>query len=135
MAEMDAQMQAFVQEVLTKFAADWVGTAKERLAARNIKASEDLLRSVAMQVLPGELQAAFSDQGRFHDMGAGRGYTKGQYVGTAERAEILKGRKPSKWYSRLTWGRIYGAGGLVDQLSNAYVREVPGQLKQTFEQR
>lgn len=130
---MDAHMQAFVQQTLDAFAQEWVDTAKQRLRARNIVADEVLLGSVAADVLPGELRAAFAQQGRMHDMGAGRGYRKGQYVGADERAEILKGRKPSKWYSRLTWGMIYGGGGLVDRLSNAYVRELPGQIKEAVE--
>jgi hypothetical protein len=128
----DAHMQAFVQQVLSDFAEEWQQAAKERLAGRNIRASEDLLQSVSAKALPGMVQALFADQGRFHDMGAGRGYTKGKFTGTDDRAEFLKGRKPSNWYSKLTWGKVYGAGGLVDLLSNAYVREVPGQLVQEF---
>lgn len=133
MADLDAHMEAFVQEVLGTFAQEWVVQAKERLKGRNIVANEDLLGSVAARVLPGEIQAMFADQGRFHDMGAGRGYTKGQYTGPEERIAYLKGRKPSKWYSRLTYGKVYGAGGLVDILSNTYIKEVPQGLVQAFE--
>lgn len=127
-------MEAFVQQVLSTFAEEWQQAAKERLAGRNIRASDELLQSVSAKALPGMVQALFEDQGRYHDMGAGRGYHKGKFMGTEERAEFLKGRTPSQWYSRLTWGKVYGAGGLVDLLSNAYVREVPGQLVQEFKQ-
>jgi hypothetical protein len=65
-----------------------------------------------------------------HDMGAGNGYRKGKFMGDEDRVAFLKGRKPSKWYSRLAWGSVYGT--LVNNLANKYVAEVPGSLVKEF---
>lgn len=134
MAEMDEHMAAFVQEVLETFATEWIADAKDRITGRGIVEDGDLLNSVAMNVLPGELQALFQDSGRMHDMGAGNGYHKGKFMGPEDRAQFLKGRKPSLWYSRLTYGKIYGQGGLVDMLVNTYVKQVPKDLVREFNQ-
>lgn len=131
MAELDPLKQAFITEELQLFADHLLEQARQRIRRRNIKVDEDLLNSLATQVLTDELLLKFVDWGRFHDMGAGRGYHKGKYMGSAERLAFLKGRKPSKWYSRLAWGSVYGT--LVNNLSNKYIEAVPADLKKTFE--
>lgn len=126
-------IDTFVQAVLERFSTEWVQQAKERIAGRKIVVDSELLQSVASQVLPGEIRAMFAEHGRFHDMGAGNGYEKGKYMGAEERASLLKGRIPSNWYSRLSYGKVYGSGGLVDTLSNTYITKVPADLVKRFD--
>ena len=130
MSDMDAAQKAFVQEELTDFAAYLIEQARSSLMRRGITADNTLLNSLATQVAEEELQFWFSEHGRMHDMGAGRGYHKGKFMGAEDRAVFLKGRKPSKWYSRLAWGSVYGT--LVNNLSNKYVAAVPGLLVGEF---
>jgi len=123
---MEDAMDAFVAEELQAFAQYLLEQAKERLLRRNIVADRDLLNSLATQAAEKELRLWFADHGRMHDMGAGKGYEKGKFMGVEERGEILKGRTPSKWYSRMAWGSVYGT--LVNNLANKYVQEVPGLI-------
>lgn len=123
-------MRAFVAEELSEFATYLAQQARERIMGRNIVVDRDLLNSIATQTAENELKLWFQDHGRFHDMGAGRGYHKGKFTGVEERGDILKGRKPSKWYSRLAWGSVYGT--LVNNIANKYVQEVPGLITGAF---
>lgn len=128
------EMEAFVTATLQEFGTEHLlAKARERIKGRNITVDEELLQSLAVTVATNELQLWFKDHGRFHDMGAGRGYSKGKFLGSEERGQLLKGRKPSKWYSRLAWGSVYGT--LVDKLSNSYIANVPGQLTREFNQK
>lgn len=125
------EMAAFVTATLQEFGTEHLlQQARQRIKGRNITVDEELLQSLAVTVATNELQLWFKDYGRMHDMGAGRGYRKGKYLGSEERGQLLKGRKPSKWYSRLAWGSVYGT--LVDKLSNSYIANVPGQLTKEF---
>ena len=90
----------FSAEEFADFAGYLEDQLREKASGRNIPASELLLRSIATQAAENELHLFFAQQGRFHDMGAGRGYEKGKFLGVEERAATLKGRKPSKFYSR-----------------------------------
>jgi hypothetical protein len=127
------EMAAFVTATLHEFGTDHLlAQARDRIRGRNITVDEELLRSLAVTVATNELNLWFADHGRMHDMGAGRGYRKGKFMGSQERGQLLKGRKPSKWYSRLAWGSVYGT--LVDKLSNSYIANVPGQLARGFNQ-
>jgi|GEM_PF-3664246 hypothetical protein len=130
MSTLDARQKAFVQAELKDFAAYLLAQAKQQLLRKRIKVDETLLQSLAVESAETELKLWFQDHGRMHDMGAGRGYHKGKFMGSAERAVFLKGRKPSKWYSRLAWGSVYGT--LVNNLANKYVAEVPKALVEEF---
>jgi hypothetical protein len=123
----------FIKEELDSFAIYLAEQAKARLVNRNIRADDALLKSFATQVVENEVQALFADQGRFHDMGAGRGYSKGKFLGADDRGDMMrprKGRKPSKWWSRLAWGATFGT--LVNNLQNKYVAEAPAYLTEPF---
>lgn len=131
MSTLDQQQLAFVTQTLEQFGTEHLlKQARERIQRRNIKVDEDLLQSLAVTVATDELNLWFADHGRMHDMGAGRGYHKGKFMGSEERGQFLKGRKPSKWYSRLAWGSVYGT--LVDKLSNEYIKKIPGAMAQEF---
>ena len=121
----------FISEELESFAGYLEEQLKEKVSGRNITASETLLRSIATEAALNELKLYFAQHGRFHDMGAGRGYEKGKFLGVEERAATLKGRKPSKFYSRAVWGTVYGT--LVNNLANKFVRDTPALLKQSFD--
>lgn len=125
------QEEAFITAELEEFRTYLVQQAKAAIVRRDIKVDEDLLQSVSADVLTTELLLKFMDHGRMHDMGAGNAYRKGVYVGNRTRTHLLKGRKPSKWYSRLAYGSVYGT--LVNNLSNKYIAAVPGELKKAFE--
>lgn len=130
MSTLDERQKAFVEEEIAAFAAYLLDQAKARILRRNIKVDETLLNSLAVETAATEMKLLFSDHGRMHDMGAGRGYHKGKYMGAEERGLFLKGRKPSKWYSRLAWGAVYGT--LVNNLANKYIAEVPKGLVEEF---
>lgn len=130
MSALDERQKAFIQAEVVAFAAYLLEQARARIMRKNIKVDETLLNSLATQTAENELKLIFSDHGRFHDMGAGRGYHKGKYMGAEERGLFLKGRKPSKWYSRMAWGAVYGT--LVNNLANKYIAEVPKGLVQEF---
>lgn len=112
--------ERFIQEELAAFSKYLEDLLRDRLTVRNINYTDDLLNSVATEVAANELKLYFNDSGRFHDMGAGRGYSKGKFLGAEDRAALLKGRKPSKWYSRPAYGATYGT--LVENLSNKFIR-------------
>ena len=124
-------MEAFVEAELGEFSTWLYEQARDRITGRNIMVDRDLLQSLAVHAARNELQVWFADHGRMHDMGAGRGYHKGKFMGVEDRGEILKGRKPSKWYSRMMWGAIFGT--LVNNLANKYIAEVPGRIKQAYD--
>lgn len=132
MSTLDDRQRAFVQEELAEFATYLVQQARAQLTRRRIKVDDVLLGSLAAQTAENELKLLFADHGRYHDMGAGRGYHKGKFMGSEERGMFMKGRKPSKWYSPMVWGAVYGT--LVNNLAHKYVAQVPGLLAQEFRQ-
>lgn len=132
MATIDAHMQAFVDATLDDFASWFEQEAKDRIRGRNIVVDEVLLKSLAVKTAKNTLEMWFKDHGRMHDMGAGRGYHKGKFMGAEERGQFLKGRKPSKWYSRLAWGAVFGT--LANNLANMYIAQVPGQLTKVYKE-
>jgi len=124
-------MQQFVTRTLEAFGTEHlVKQARQRIIRRGFTVSNDLLNSLAVKVATNELEMWFKDHGRFVDMNAGRPYHKGKYMGPADRAQFLKGRKPTLWYSKLAWGSVFGT--LVNLLSNTYIREAPAQMVQQF---
>jgi len=76
-----------------------------------------------------EINALFPDAGRFSDMGAGRGYMLGKYVGRDTRTELHKGRKGHKQYSKTAWGT---QGTLINLLANGFIDHVRTNLKDTI---
>ncbi len=130
---MSQTPEQFITEELDSFAIYLAQQAKASLTNRGIRANDELLKSFATQVVGDEVQALFADQGRFHDMGAGRGYSKGKFLGAEDRGEMMrprKGRKPSKWWSRLAWGATFGT--LVNNLQNKYIADAPAYLTEPF---
>lgn len=123
----------FIAAELADFAVYLAEQAKASLVNRNIRVNDELLKSLSVSAAENELKMMFADQGRMHDMGAGRGYSKGKFLGAEDRGSLLrprKGRKPSKWYSRLAWGATYGT--LVNNLQNKYIAEAPAYLTESF---
>jgi len=126
----DPAIDAFIEAEVSAFGEYLLLLARDRVVARNINDSGELLKSLAVVTSGNTLQMSFLDSGRMHDMGAGNGYHKGKFMGSAERAKYLKGRKPSKWYSRLAWGAVYGT--LANNIANKYVAEVPKMMVDAF---
>lgn len=124
--------EEFLRQELEEFGAYLVRQARATLVRRRIRVDDELLNSVAAQVVGSELQLLFAAQGRFTDMGAGNAYHKGKYTGTRKDVNRLKGRKPAKWYSRLAYGAVYGT--LANNISNKYVEEVANGLRSTMQQ-
>jgi hypothetical protein len=112
-----ARTDAFVAEELALMAPLFAQRFKEQLQKRGKVASGNLLNTIVSKAIGNrEIQAAFARYGRWVDMGAKRGWRKGQYVGRAK----TPGAKPRKaiFYSRAKMG-LYGQ--LVSNLSNKYV--------------
>lgn len=128
-AQLPERMDAFVAEILREFSADILQGARERVAGRNIVEDRELLNSLATHAMPKAMELLFAEHGRMHDMGAGKGYRKGQYIGD-DMTRPHPGHKPSKWYSRFAYGMTYGR--LVNDLSNRYLNEVAADLKKTL---
>lgn len=118
MSSAQARVDAFTAEELAQMAPVLEERMRAQLTSRNIRASDALLRSMVANALGSkEVQLAFNEYGRFHDMGAHPGWRKGQYVGEG-RAELMKKPKPSLFYSRTKMGWF---GQLVSNLSNKYI--------------
>lgn len=112
------RIEAFQREELALWTPLLEARIREQVSRRGIRETGALLRSVMAKALGSkEVQLAFARHGRFHDMGAGRGWRKGVYVGKG-RAENVRKPKPSKFYSRTKMG-MYGQ--LVSNLSNKFV--------------
>lgn len=93
--------------------------------------SGDWLQSLAVTAAKEGLQRAkvelsFRTHGRMADMGAGKGYRKGVYIGRDTRTELHRGRKGSKVYSRTAYGSLRT---LMNNVANKYVQLVPELLK------
>lgn len=101
---------------------------------KGIVASGQTVNSFVCRALGGngdrdEIQVLFPDQGRFSDMGAGRAYKLGQYVGRDARTEEHKGRKGHKQYSRTAFGT---QSTLLNILANGFIEHTQRELKNTL---
>jgi hypothetical protein len=124
MSSAQARVDAFTAQELAEMAPMLEERMRAQLTSRNIRVSDDLLRSMMAKAMGSkEVQLAFNTYGRFHDMGAHPGWRKGQYVGEG-RAEGLKKPKASLFYSRTKMGWF---GQLVSNLSNKYIETLYDQ--------
>lgn len=131
MGNLNPSEEAFLEAEVAAFVPYLEQQAKAALLARNIKSvDETLLHNLSVQAAKSEFTMRFADHGRMHDMGAGRGYHKGKFLGAEARAQFLKGRKPSQWYTRLVWGTLYKV--LAPNIANKYIAEVPGEMARAF---
>lgn len=113
-----SRVEAFQREELALWAPLLQARIKEQVSRRGISMTGSLAGSVMAKAIGSkEVQLAFMQRGRFHDMGAYSGWRKGVYVGKS-RAEALRKPKPSKFYSRTKMG-LYGQ--LVSNLSNKFI--------------
>ncbi len=119
----EARVSAFIREELQWYIEQTTARSREQLTRRNIRVDDTLLNSLAGSMVSNTAaELAFSTHGRFHDMGAGRGWHKGRYTGRDERRSgERKPHKPSNWYSRTKWGLI---GQLTSNLSNKYIETI-----------
>ena len=129
-----SQVDAFFEEQVVK----WTPYMAERLRAgvrrKGIVVSGEFLNTIAARAVINGLQTAetllkFDTAGRMADMGAGRAYKLGKYQGSADRAELLKGRRGNKVYSRTAYGTL---STLMNNMANMYVERVPDLIKQTL---
>lgn len=125
----DAYLGEEVQEWST-----WMLARLQQNVRTGVNDNAEFLGSLAVRATREALQRyrvqlSFVRHGRFADMGAGRGYVKGQYVGTAGRGEALKGRKGNKVYSRTAYGTL---GTLMNNVANKYIKLAPELLKQAI---
>jgi len=98
-----------------------------RMAERKKHAvTREMIQSIAHQAMKNEMGIRASDAMRMVDMGAGRGYRKGQYVGNHPELPH-NGRKGSKFYSRTAYGIVYGR--LVNLLMNGFAEGVAADTK------
>lgn len=124
--------QDFINQELASFATYLVDLVRKTLVRRRIRVNDELLQSLATKVAGDTLQFRFRMGGRFTDMGAGRYYHKGQYIGNRVKdLRLLKGRKAKKWYSRLAYGAVYGT--LVNNLQNKYIAAAAEGVRNTLE--
>lgn len=122
--------KAFVGEELKKWAPFLVERLKSQLTSRNISVNGPLLHSVVADVADDkQVDLSFLKYGRFHDMGAKRGWHKGQFVGHQQRGERLRPPKPSKFYSRTGWGTLTT---LINNLQNTYVARLQEDIHQSL---
>ncbi len=124
------QADAFIEEELRSFAAYLVERAKVQIIRRRLRMDDELLNSLAATAAREGLNLVYKPRGRYQDMGAGRGYHKGRYVGKVKDTRLLKGRKPRKWYSPTVYGAVYGT--LVNNLSNKYIQALATGMRETI---
>lgn len=128
------QGDRFLQEEIDQWLPFMVERLKGNVRGAGVIDSADFLASIAATaaregVMRYRAQLSFVEHGRFADMGAGKGYEKGVYVGTAARGQRLKGRKGNKVYSRTAYGTL---GTLMNNVANKYIEIVPELLKQSL---
>lgn len=133
-AERLARMDAFVQAEVEQWTAYMAAQLRAGVARKGIVVSGEFLRTIAARAANEGLQKAsvalsFDTAGRFADMGAGNAYRLGKYQGSADRAELLKGRKGNKVYSRTAYGTL---STLMNNMANMYLERVPDLIKQTL---
>ena len=122
--------QEFVRQELAEWAPFLEARLKSQLRTRNISVNGPLVQSVVADVPNwNEADLRFLKEGRFHDMGARRGWHKGQFVGHATRGERLRPPKPSKFYSRTAWGTL---NTLITNLQNRYQQRLQEDAYQTL---
>lgn len=130
MSTIDQRAQEFIDQELKAIVPYLENALRRSLIRRGIGVDDELVNSLAAQAANDELQLRFLTYGRFVDMGAGRGYNKGRYMGREERSDLLKGRTKNPFYSRTSYGVIYGT--LLNNLMNKYVQEAPAALVQDY---
>lgn len=121
----------FLQEEVRAYAVLLQRRLSDNFKARGIEHSEDLLQSFIVTQLGGtdlsdEVHVMFKTYGRFGDMGARRGWRKGQYIGRDGRTEALKAPKGHKVYSTTAWG---SQNILIKNLSSKFLEHVAQGVK------
>lgn len=123
--------EAIMQAELKKWAPFLVARLKSQLASRNISATGDLANSVAAYVANShQVDLRFLLYGRFSDMGARRGWHKGQFIGRSERGERMRPPKGTKFYSRTAWGTL---STLINNIASSYVEQLSTDIKTSLE--
>ncbi len=124
----------FLQEETRAHAAYLYEQLVQNLQQRGVVDTGTLVKSFIVRELGGsglqeEINALFPTYGRFGDMGARRGWRKGQPTGRDGRTEALKAPKGHKVYSRTVWG---SQNTLINNLANKFVEHARTNLKDTL---
>lgn len=127
MSNINARIDAFITEEVRAAATRVEDGVKAALVKKGMKLTGALAKSIKKMSTDaasgkGSLGLGYYTYGRFVDMGARPGYTKGVRTGTS-REDTLRARRggaPKKriWYSREKWGQ---AARLAANLSNKFV--------------
>lgn len=129
MSSLTESGKAFINDELESWTPFLVERLRAQIRSRNIRESDELLHSVVAEVVNGnETDLSFLGYGRFHDGGYGPHFHKGQFMGNKDRRGLppIKGRKPSKFYSRTAWGSLTT---LINNLQNRYVEGLSTGIK------
>jgi hypothetical protein len=111
---------------------------KDQIKKQGIGVTDGLYNSIRSKVFEKadmmiEAQFNFLREGRFVDMGAGRGKIESQEGNKAllTGGKATGGRKAKKWYSRPFYGRLYALNGVIGAaISEQVVKSIIGELKQ-----
>jgi hypothetical protein len=109
---------------------------KDQIKKQGIGVTDALYNSIKSKVFEKadlliEAQFNFLKEGRFVDMGAGRGKMESQAGNKAllTGGKANGGRKPKKWYSRPFYGRLYALNGIIGAaISEQAVKSVVASL-------
>jgi hypothetical protein len=122
---------AFLKETTEKWTAFMLERLKANVRSEQVIDSAEFLESIAAKaaqqgLMRYQVELRYARQGRFADMGAGKGYIKGQFQGRLQRGQRLRGRKGNKVYSRTAYGTL---STLMNNVANQYIKLVPDLIK------
>lgn len=126
-----------LREILHENATYLVGELKRMIIKKKIKGNDLLSGSISASVeanedaWTGRMDFIFRDEGRFVDMGAGRG-SKIESIASNGDLIARRFRNPKKWYSKTAYGIIYGRliDKLVEHAQERTLEELKGSLTQ-----
>ena len=129
----------FINEQMGWFSEYLATRLKQELINRQVSISGDLLGSIVGKAMAagsndeGSAAFEFNTYGRFIDMGAARGWHKGQPTHdnvTSKLSKSLKPPKKIKWYSKTAYGSL---DRLAMNLATQYSESIKIGVKETLE--
>lgn len=124
--------EQFTQEELEWWADFVAARMRDAMGKMKIGVTDELEASIRAEAKKDLGQLSFLGYGRFRDMGAGRGYNKGQETLSARRAAKTTKRKkrtPKKFYSKVAYGTI---NRLIMNLTSKYQEATIEGLKENI---
>ena len=134
MAELREIKLLFIASALKDYMQRNKRGMEREIIRRNVRNTDELLKSIQFRTFQesaeGNATLSFALQGRFVDMGVGKGHPLGggpnSTIAALSRA---KGRKPQKVYSPIVYGNL---NGLINDQLYGFTEETVKNIKQNL---